>query len=125
MPAGKIDTMSDLLEQIMNLLSKAKVVIDSDLPWILDLEAQVVEKLRSPITQMQRAGIMPAGGQMGGQMGGQGMDPMAPPPMAAPPGMPAPVGPSIAPMPLQSGGLSQGPGAPNPDELRRILSNNQ
>lgn len=120
MPAGKIDTMSDLLEQIMNLLSKAKVVIDSDLPWILDLEAQVVEKLRSPITQMQRAGIMPAGAGMQG-----GGDPMAPPPMAAPPGMPAPVGPSIAPMPLQSGGLSQGPGAPNPDELRRILSNNQ
>lgn len=121
MPAGKIDTMGDLLEQIMGLLSKAKVVIDADLPWILDLEAQVVEKLRSPITQMQRAGIMPAGG---GQMGGQQMggDPMAPPPMAAPPGMPAPVGPSIPPMPLQSGGLSQGPGAPNPDELRRILS---
>ena len=32
MPAGKIDTMGDLLEQIMGLLSKAKVVIDADLP---------------------------------------------------------------------------------------------
>lgn len=117
MPAGKIDTMGDLLEQIMGLLSKAKVVIDADLPWILDLEAQVVEKLRSPITQMQRAGIMPPDGGMGVPAGAGPMSPMAP--------GPAPAGPTIAPVPMQSGGLGAGPGAPNPDELRRILTNNR
>jgi len=117
MPAGKIDTMTDYLGQILRLLSDAKIVADADLPFILELEQKVVGKLRDPITRMQQAGIMP-GEQpqpqdpmaMLGRQGGQGM----------PPGG---GGPSIAPVPMQGGGLSAGTGAPNlPPELLRQLS---
>lgn len=120
MPAGKIDTMTDYLGQILRLLSDAKIVADADLPFILELEQKVVGKLRDPITRMQQAGIMPGEQpqaqdpmQMLGMGGGGGQGGM-------PPGG---GGPSIAPVPMQGGGLSAGTGAPNlPPELLRQLS---
>ncbi len=122
MPAGKIDTMTDYLGQILRLLSDAKIVADADLPFILELEQKVVGKLRDPITRMQQAGIMPGEQpqaqdpmQMLGQAGGGGGQGGGMPPGGG--------GPSIAPVPMQGGGLSAGTGAPNlPPELLRQLS---
>lgn len=116
MAAGKVDTMADYLRQILGALSEAKIVADADLPFILDIEQKVVGKLRDPVTRMQQAGIMPSDQS---QIPGGGA-PMAPP------GMPPQGPPSMAgSMPMQSGGLSAGPGAPSSDELRRLLTNNQ
>lgn len=119
MSSGKVDSMGDYLRKIMGLLSEAKVVADADLPFLLDLEQKIVGKLRDPVTRMQQAGIMP-GDQSQIPGGGAPMDPS----MGG--GMPQGGPPSMAgSMPMQSGGLSAGPGAPNPDELRRLLTQNQ
>lgn len=110
MASGRIDTMSDYLRKIMQLLAEAKVVADADLPFLLEMEQLVVGKLRDPVTRMQQAGIMPNDPNQIPAGGGQ----MAPPPGAPDPSM-------LGSMPMQSGGLSAGPGAPNADELRRII----
>jgi hypothetical protein len=114
MASGRVDSMADYLRKIMALLSEAKVVADADLPFLLQIEQEVVGKMREPVTQMQQAGIMPAGQSQipGGGSPMQDMGQSAPPSMAGS-------------MPMQSGGLSAGPGAPNPDELRRLLTQNQ
>lgn len=115
MSSGKVDSMGDYLRKIMGLLSEAKVVADADLPFLLQLEQEIVGKLRDPVTRMQQAGIMPADQS---QVPGGGA------PMDGGGGMSG--GPSMAgSMPMQSGGLSAGPGAPNSDELRRLLTQNQ
>lgn len=120
MPSGRVDTMTDYCRQILGLLSEAKIVADADLPWLLSIEQQVVEKLRAPITQMQQAGIMPAGaGQV--PAGGAQMDPMM---ALMGGGMPQPGGPSQAGMGGVRG-VPTGPAIPNSDELRRVLTQNQ
>lgn len=120
MSSGKVDSMGDYLRKIMGLLSEAKVVADADLPFLLQLEQEIVGKLRDPVTRMQQAGIMPADqSQIPG--GGAPMDPS----MGGGQGGPPPSMAGANAMPMQSGGLQAGPGAPNPDELRRLLTQNQ
>lgn len=122
MPSGRIDTMSDFLRQIMGSLSEAKLVADADLPFLLSIEQQIVQKMRDPITRMQQAGVMPSGPQDMPADGGMQM----PPDMAG--GMPG-----GAPMPPPSQlagiggvrGVPTQPGPPNSDELRRLLMQNQ
>jgi len=116
MASGRVDTMGDYLRKIMSLLSEAKVVADADLPFLLQMEQQVVEKLRDPVTRMQQAGIMPSDPN---QVPAGGAQMMPPGPPAGPGGAPDPS--MLGSMPMQSGGLQAGPGAPNPDELRRII----
>lgn len=119
MPSGRVDTMTDYLRQIMGLLSDAKIVADADLPFLLEMEQKVVEKLRDPVTRMQQAGIMPSSqNQVPG--GGAPMDPM----QQMMQQMPSPQPPSMA---GQGGvrGVPTQPSAPSTDELRRLLTNNQ
>lgn len=111
MPSGRVDTMSDYLRQIMGSISEAKLVADADLPFLLNLEQQIVDKMRDPITKMQQAGIMPAAQN---QI-----------PAGGAPASPADMGMPSTPSSLMGAGgvrgVPTGPGSPNPDELRRIL----
>lgn len=128
MASGRVDTMSDFLRQIMGSISEAKLVADADLPFLLDLEQRIVQKMRDPITRMQQAGIMPGDAQP--QPGAPGAGGMGLPDMGGgmpggQPPMPMPgAGPSMA-----GGGGVRGvttqPGVPNSDELRRLLTQNQ
>ena len=81
MPSGRVDTMADFLRQIMGSISEAKLVADADLPFLLSIEQQIVQKMRDPITKMQQAGIMPSSPMDvpagGADMGGGGMPPGA------------------------------------------------
>lgn len=122
MPSGRIDTMTDYLRQIMGLLSDAKIVADADLPFILDLEQQVVQKLRDPQTRMQQAGILPADASQipggGAQMQPGGGAQQGPPPDMNMQGPPPSAGPSFQ----GAGGVRGVPTGPNVDELRRLLT---
>ena len=101
MASRSTNTMSEMLQRWLGDLAQAKVLADADLPFIMELETMVIGKLRDPMTKMQEQGLLPQGQS----------DPMA----AAPPGFVGagqPVG----------GGVMQGNGSPNPDELRRLMT---
>lgn len=78
-------------------LAPMKTMMDADMPFILQLETMIVDKLRDPVTQMMQQGLLPPG-QGPPQQGG-------PPPQS----------------PTQLGGLQQSPNMPNADELRRFI----
>lgn len=101
------NTMTEGLRKLLADISDMKILPDADIPYLLNLEQQVVSKLREPIDRMQQQGItgVPAPGGMGG--------PVPPGPGA---GMGAP-----GPMDQQIPGVSQ-QRMPSPDELRRVLS---
>jgi hypothetical protein len=98
--------MVEGLQRLLSDLAQMKILQDADLPLIVQLETMIISKLRDPSTKMQEAGLLPSGGGDMGMGGGQG----APGPMF--PGQGQPVG----------GGVMQGVGTPNPDELRRLMS---
>jgi hypothetical protein len=99
MAAGAVDSTADIFKKILNLLNDAKVAPDADAAFILDIERQLVEKIREPIAMQQQAGIMPGNGGMSTPAGGP------------------------SPIPMQSGGLQAGPSQPAAaDELRRLLN---
>lgn len=116
------NTFAEALTKLLRNLADMKVLPDADLEFILNLEMQVVQKLREPIDTMQAQGSTQVPGAPG-----MGM-PMGPPPGMGgglPPelmgGMPPEMG-----MPGMGGGagipgMRQEPAMPNPDELRRIL----
>jgi len=117
MASGRVDTMSDFLRQIMGSLSEAKLVADADLPFLLQLEQQIVAKMRDPMTRMQQAGIMPADASQvpaGGADPGMGMGGQMPPMPPSPPPSMAGMG-GVRGVPTQAA-------APNADELRRFLN---
>lgn len=89
------NTMAEGLQKVLNELTKMKVMPDSDLPFILNLESQIVSYLRPP-----EAGGSPDQGNLG-TMGNAMQTVMG-----------------------GGGGLggAPGPGMPNPDEMRRMTS---
>lgn len=105
--------MVEVLQRMLTDLASAKVAIDADMPFILQLETQIVDHLRDPVRKMQEQGLLPPGQAPPAQ---QQPQQQGPPP--APPSGPSFQG---AGMP----GLQQGPGAPNADELGRLLSSGQ
>lgn len=108
MASRSTNTMVEGLQKMLTDLAQMKTLMDADLPFILQIETLIVDKLRDPAQRMQQAGLLPPG-QAPGPDPSQG---------AGPPGMPAP-GPSF-----QGGGspgVMSGAPAPNADELRRLL----
>ena len=87
--------MQEALQRLLTDIAQMKTLADSDLPWLVELESMVLNKIKEPIQAMQ-------------QPGGALAQPTGPPP-----GLPAgsPMG----------GGMSAGPQMPNPDELQRLL----
>lgn len=115
------NTFAEALTKLLRNLADMKVLPDADLEFILNLEMQVVQKLREPIDNMQAQGStqVPGAPGMGMPMGmspdmGGGLPPelMGMPPEMGMPGMGGGAG-----IP----GMRQEPSMPNPDELRRIL----
>ena len=119
MPGTRTDnTFAESLTKLLRSLADMKVLPDADLEFILNLEMQVVQKLREPIDNMQAQGSTQIPGA---------------PPMGPPMGPPLGIGGGLPPelmgggMPPGMGmgggvpGVRQEPSMPNPDELRRIL----
>lgn len=100
MATRSANTMQETLQRLLTDIAQMKTLADADLPWIVELESMVLNKIRQPVEQMQ-------------QPGGPLAQPSGPPPgMGGPPGLPA-----GAPM----GGMNAGAAAPNADELQRLL----
>jgi hypothetical protein len=103
MASRMTNTMTEALQRMLQDLAQMKILQDADLPFVMSLETQIVEKLRDPVTRMQEQGLMPQG----------------PPQQQQDPSM---GGPSFLGSGGVSGGVAMGSGAPNADELQRLLS---
>jgi hypothetical protein len=103
MAARSTNTMAEGLQRLLSDIAQMKTTMDADLPFLLQIETLIVDKLRDPVRQMQEQGMLPPGqgAQQGVQQGGL-------PPFSG------------AAQPQR--GLLPGPGAPNADELRRLLN---
>lgn len=118
MATRSANTMSEVLQQILGELSQAKLAPDADIEFLLTIETQILQKLRQPVQDaMQSSGLSGQPGQPPQQDPGAGMGGM---PGGMPGGMQGapPAAPGVA-------GLRTSPGAPNPDELRRLLTQGQ
>lgn len=115
MASRKTNTMSEVLDSLWETLNQGKTVMDADLPFLVQLETLVLGKLRDPQRIMQEQGLLPPDGPGGPQA------------QAIPPGGGG-GGPSFMPPgggdAAQAGlrGVTPGMGAPNADEMRRLLS---
>lgn len=105
------NTQVEVLQQMLGDIAQCKMAPDADIEWLLGIETQILQKLREPVQNaMQSSGLsgmqpqspQPDSGMGGGMPGGMGPAPASPPPGVA--------------------GLRTSPGAPNPDELRRLLT---
>lgn len=97
------NTMSEALQKLHKEVAQLKLLADADLPFIIELETMLIDKIKNPMMQMQDDGMLPPGGpdpMMGGAPQGGGYV-----------GEGMPVG----------GGVMQGSPMPNPDELRRLV----
>ena len=106
------NTMTEGLRKLLGDLGDLKILPDADIPWLLNMEQQLVAKLREPYDAQKQQGIgMGAGAPPPGAGGPPGMMPPGQAPGGTPGGPPRQMVP----------GLSQRPQM-NPDELRRVLS---
>lgn len=103
MATRSTNTMAEVLQRFLSDIAQAKVLMDADLPFLLQLETMIVDKLRDPVRQLQEQGLIPRDGAP--QAGGM-------------PGMGAAT-------PQQVPGVMQQAAAPNADELQRLLSQGQ
>lgn len=101
------NTMSEVLISILEMLGGAKAMPDADIPFIIELETQIAEKVRAPFSQQPPTPPAPAtggggaGGGLAGLLGGMG------PGMPGPPNTPPP---DIGPMPAAPMAGMAGPG---------------
>lgn len=91
------NSMPEGLRKLLGDIADLKLSDDADLPFLINLETMVLQRLKGGADQAMQGGGGPAG-----LMG----SPAPPPGMGSPQGTP---------------GLQQGPMMPNPDELRRTL----
>lgn len=88
--------MVEGLRKLLSSITDLKMTEDADLPFLINLETTVLQRIKDGADNAMQPGSAPSG-----LMGAPSM-----------PGMGSPV---------QVPGLQQGPVAPNPDELRRVL----
>jgi hypothetical protein len=116
MPTGgrTTNTQSEMLTNMLRDISVAKTLPDADLQFLVELETQILMKLRQPLEA--------AVGQMGAVTAGMppGQQPSMPPLMPEAPPMDAPV-----PPPGGVPGLRNQPPGPSPDELARLMQAGQ
>lgn len=111
MAVRSTNTMQEGLQKILSDIQQLKLLPDVDLPWVIDLETQVISYLRNPVDQMSQQGQLPQDG--------------APTAGGMPPQVQQPPGGQFAGMPPVGRGVMQDPAGPNPDELRRLLTAGQ
>lgn len=139
MPALDKDTFEGALRVLHKNIGELKQLLDADLPWVIEIETMLLDKIRSPERMLQQRGLIPPGGQNPAGNAALGL-PGAPPMGGAggPPGggLPLPPGGPGGPLPpdvgmsippsaaLGAGGppgiSSPGPG-PSPDDLAALL----
>lgn len=116
------DTFTEGLRKLLSTIQDLKTTDDADLPFIINLETEVLHRLKQQGSNALQGGPG-AGGGPGAMMAGMappGIGPPGmPPPGMGPPGIGAPP-PGLGPAPVP--GLMAGPNMPNPDELRRVLA---
>jgi hypothetical protein len=126
------DTFTEGLRKVLSAIQDLKTTDDADLPFIINLETEVLQYIKHGASKALQGGPM-AGGPgaamapgMGPPPPGMGPPGMPPPGMGGPPGIGGPPGmgagpaPGLGPAPVP--GLMAGPNMPNPDELRRVLA---
>lgn len=101
MATRSMNTLTEAFPSLMNLIAEMKLMPDAQahLPKLIQLETAVIQ-MANEIRNPAPAGPAPGMNELG--MGG-------PPPMAGP-------------APARAGNLTPAVGAPNPDELRRLMS---
>jgi len=100
MASRSTNTMQEALQKMMRDIADMKTLPDADIPFLVTIENQVLQRMKQPVEALVQQGQLPAG------------DPMAQ-------GMPSMMG--AAPGSMQSGGLMAGGMAPSSDELSRLL----
>lgn len=103
------DGFTEYLRKIARLVGEAKIAPDADMPFLVDLETQIIGRLRAPQDAASAAGMSQA--------------PMGPPPGMGPgPMMGPPPGMGSGPMAgAGARGLTTSPSMPGGDELRRMI----
>ena len=104
MATRSTNTFPELLQRLLGDVAQGMTLPDADMDFLTEVQGMIVGALRAPVTQMEEAGLLPAGPTAG--------------PMGMPPGG---AGPQMAPLPPGGGYMPQ-PAAPNADELRRLLN---
>lgn len=92
------NTMQEGLAKMVSEISQLKITPDADLEFLITLETQILQYIKTKANGALQGGMPGMGG--GGMMG-------APLPSFAGQG---------------AGGVMQSPGMPNPDELRRMTT---
>lgn len=129
--ANTNNTMAEGLRKIAQQITMMKFEPDANVPFLIHLETEILGYLKSPIDNAQAQGLS--------QVPGGPQAPPGPPqgpPQGIPQGFPQGVQggspPQQGPGPLTppggapgAPGLAPGPGAINPDELRRMLNSGQ
>lgn len=121
MASRKTNTMSEVLDSLYTTITEAKTVMDADMPFLVQLETQILQKLRDPQRIMQEQGLLPPD-QAGVAPQDQGMPPGpggGPPQGGGGPSFMPPGGGDSAAAGLR--GMTPGVAAPNMDEMRRML----
>ncbi len=59
MASRKTNTMSEVLDSLYTTITEAKTVMDADMPFLIQMETMVLQKLRDPQRQMQEQGLLP------------------------------------------------------------------
>lgn len=99
------NTMAEFCNKMMKTIADAKMEPDADMEFLGALEGDILTYLKPPVPDTGTAGG--AGAPAGGApVGPPGMDQMMP---------------AMASVMGGGGSTANGPGSPNPDEMRRML----
>lgn len=110
MAGSSNDTYAGALEVLMKQLATMKGLADANLPFIIQIETQIIQEIRSPERMMQQAGITPPAQQNPMGNAQLGLPPMGG--MGAPP--PSEMGAGVS-------GVQNSPGPVDPEAMQRIL----
>ena len=124
------NTFVEEVAKLMGTIANMKLTPDADLPWLIDIETKVIERVRAGESKMQQQGQIPMP-QMNPQgnaamglpgLGGIGLPPMPPTGAGGMPPMPGMAPPSSM---MGMGGAGAGmpmPGPPMPQSSAEVMS---
>lgn len=119
------NTFEEEMVRLVQTVAGMKTRVDADLPWVIELETMILDKIRSPERKLQELGLAPGAGQNPAGNAALGLPGGAPPmggpgPMGGPPmGMSIPPSGALGSAP-PPGMMAPGPGPSNGD-LASIL----